>query len=175
MQHKVIAKTELEKVLTQASKKEMIDFLLAHPAYFEEAMGLALSDKQPFSWRAAWLLSDCIVPNDARVTSYLPLIVAILPTAKDAQFRELIKVLLEMRVPEELEGVLFSLCVEKWKDLSMAPAVRYNAFRMMLAIRNKYPELHHEIELLSSAEYLDSLSRGVKHSVQKMLQGIIST
>jgi hypothetical protein len=34
----------------------LISYLSAHPEYFEEAITLAISDKQPYSWRAAWLL-----------------------------------------------------------------------------------------------------------------------
>jgi len=43
----------LEKTLTSCYKEEMISFMNSHPEYFDEAVELAISDKQPYSWRAA--------------------------------------------------------------------------------------------------------------------------
>ena len=48
--------SQLEHTLMNSHKKELISFLNAHPEFFEEAVTLAIGDKQPYSWRAAWLL-----------------------------------------------------------------------------------------------------------------------
>ena len=50
----------LENKLMNAYKNEMISFLKSHPEYFEEAIQLAISDKQPYSWRVSFLLWDCM-------------------------------------------------------------------------------------------------------------------
>ena len=34
----------------------MIAYMETHPEAYEEAVQLAISDKQPYAWRAAWLL-----------------------------------------------------------------------------------------------------------------------
>lgn len=57
----------LENKLISTYKDEMILFLNNHPEYFNEAIQLAISDKQPFSWRAAFLLWSCIADNDKRI------------------------------------------------------------------------------------------------------------
>ena len=56
--------TALEKTLTSCYKHEMISFMENHPEAFDEAIQLTVSDKQPYSWRAAWLLLSCIEEND---------------------------------------------------------------------------------------------------------------
>jgi len=46
----------LEQKLLNSYKSEMISFMNAHPEYSEEAIELAVSNKQPYSWRAAYVL-----------------------------------------------------------------------------------------------------------------------
>ncbi len=60
-----------ENKLLNSYKDEMISFMHSHPEVFEEAIQLAISDKQPYSWRAAWLLWSCIEKNDKRIQSIL--------------------------------------------------------------------------------------------------------
>ena len=38
---------------------------------FEEIIKLAIVDKQPYSWRAAWLLWSCMDKNDQRIHKYI--------------------------------------------------------------------------------------------------------
>ena len=67
--------TELERVLISSYKDKMISFMDAHPEYFEEAIELAISDKQSYSWRAAWLLWSCMEENDSRIQGYIKKII----------------------------------------------------------------------------------------------------
>lgn len=46
----------LEHKLLNSYKRDLISFMISHPEYFDEAVELALSDKQPYSWRAAFVL-----------------------------------------------------------------------------------------------------------------------
>ena len=63
----------LEKILISSYKEEMITFLKTHPEYFDEAIRLAISDNQPFAWRSAFILFDCIDENDKRVKKQINL------------------------------------------------------------------------------------------------------
>jgi len=49
----------------------MISYLKSHPDDFEEIIKLAIVDKQPYSWRAAWLLWSCMDKNDQRIHKYI--------------------------------------------------------------------------------------------------------
>ena len=61
----------LEECLTNNYKEGMIAFLKANPECWEEAIELAITNKQPYSWRAAWLLWSCLEKNDKRIQPYI--------------------------------------------------------------------------------------------------------
>ncbi len=49
------------------------------------------------------------------------------------------------------------------------PSVRLNAFRLMVMIVKKYPDLLNEITFLTESQYTDTLSAGVKKYISKMI------
>jgi hypothetical protein len=159
----------LEKTLTSCYKNEMISFMNSHPECFEEAVELAVSDKQPYSWRAAWLLWSVIEENDKRIKKFIKRIVNAAKTKSDSHQRELLKILLMMELDEKYESVLFDLCMNIWVQISKAPAVRVNALKLIVKIANKHPELKKEISFLAQDHYLESLSPGARHSALKLL------
>ncbi len=161
--------TELQHILTSAYKDEMIAFLAAHPEYFDEAVKLAIADDQPYSWRAAWLLCDCMEENDLRVKKHIYKILRAIPDRADGHQRELLKILLRMELSETHEARLFDLCMSLWESLHKSPSVRYTAFRFIVNMARKYPELSNEITGLTQQWYLDTLSPGVKRSIARMV------
>ena len=165
--------TALEKTLTSCYKDEMISFMNAHPECFDEAVELAVSDRQPYSWRAAWLLWSCIEENDKRIKKHIKRIVKAAKTKSDSHQRELLKILLMMELDEKYEGVLFDICMNIWEQISKAPAVRVNALKLIVKIANKHPELKQEISFLAQDHYLDTLSPGAKHSVRKIMSEVL--
>lgn len=164
----------LENKLLASYKAEMISFMEDHPEYFDEAIELAIGDKQPYSWRAAWLLWSCMEENDKRIQKYVKRIVETLDTKDDGHQRELLKILLQMELKEEYEGKLFDLCMNIWEQIDKAPAVRVNAFKFIFKIAKKHCELTKEISFLAQDHYLESLSPGAKHSVLKLMRKITS-
>ena len=164
--------TALEHILTSAYKDEMISFMNSHPEYFEEAIKLAISDKQPYSWRAAWLLWSCMEENDERIQGYIKNIISTITAKEDGHQRELLKILLNMELNEEHEGYLFNECVSVWEKINKKPSVRFTAFKFIIKTAKKHPDLFNEIDFLIQDQYLDSLSPGVKRSVSKMVKEI---
>jgi hypothetical protein len=165
-------KTVLEDILTTQYKKEMISFLNSHPEYFDEAIELAMSEKQPYSWRAAWLLWSCIEENDHRIKVYVDKILNSLKTKQDGHQRELIKILSIMELNEEQEGHLFNLCMELWEKINKRPSVRYIAFKFIIKTALKHPDLCNEIRFLIQDHYMESLSPGIKRSITIMAKKI---
>ncbi len=163
--------TPLEHVLMAFNKKQMMAWLETHPESFTEAIHLAIADKQPCSWRAAWLLWGCMEDNDLRIRPFIPGITECLEIKRDGHQRELLKILYRMDLSEEQEGFLFDLCMNVWEKVGKAPSVRHNAFRMIVKIASKYPELSNEIALITQNHYLDTLSPGVRRAVMKMIGG----
>jgi hypothetical protein len=160
----------LERTLTSCYKDEMISFMNSHPECFEEAVELAVSNKQPYSWRAAWLLWSVIEENDKRIKKFIRRIVNAAKTKNDSHQRELLKILLMMELDKKYEGVLFNICMGIWEQISKAPSVRVNALKLIVKIANKHPELKQEIPFLAQDHYLESLSPGARHSVKKRLK-----
>lgn len=163
--------TPLEQLLMNSYKDEMISTMDSHPEYFEEAIELAISDKQPYSWRAAWLLWSCMEENDQRIQGYINKMINTLTTKNDGHQRELLKILLLMELNEEYEGFLFNVCVTIWEKINKEPSVRLTAFKVIVKIAKKHPDLSHEINYFTQNQYMDSLSPGVKRSISKMIKG----
>jgi len=160
----------LEQKLLTSYKEEMISFMDTHPEFFEEAIELAIEDKQPYSWRAAWLLWSCMEENDNRIQKYIKKIVDTLETKEDGHQRELIKILLKMELKEDYESILFDHCMDIWEQINKTPSVRVNALKFVIKIAKKHPELVKEITFLTEDHYLESLSPGAKNSVSKLMK-----
>ena len=163
--------TTLEYILTNSYKSEMISYMKSHPEDFEEALRLAITNKQPYSWRAAWLLWSCMEKNDERIVRYIEKIIDTLQTKCDEQVRELMIILQRMELKDHYEGKLFDICVDFWKT-GKQPSVRYNAFKLMVKILKKHPDLSKEIIFLTDSHYTDSLSDNLKKSISKMITGL---
>jgi len=165
--------TALEHILTSTYKVGMISYLKAHPEDFEEAIKLAISDKQPYAWRAAWLLWSCMEENDTRIRKYIKEIVNSVKQKKDGHQRELIKILLQMELNEKYEGLLFNICLDVWEQINKNPSVRFTAMKFIIMMSKKHPDLAKEITFLTQDQYLETLSPGVKRSISKMMKGLI--
>ncbi len=63
--------TALEHILISSYKADMISYMNAHPEDFEQVIELAVSDRQPYSKRAASLLWSCMEENDARIQKHI--------------------------------------------------------------------------------------------------------
>jgi hypothetical protein len=162
----------LENKLISCYKDEMISWLKSHPEHFDEAIKLAISDKQPFSWRSAWLLWSCMEENDKRIQKHIKAIVDSIKTKKDGHQRELIKILYKMDIKEKYEGILFDICMTIWEGIGKNPSVRITALKFILKMANKHPELLEEIVFLTQDHYLESLSPGVKRSIERMMKEV---
>ena len=162
--------TPLEDCLTHNYKDGMIAFLQSHPEYLGEAIELAKSNKQPYSWRAAWLLWSCLTKNDARIQPHIDEFIQAMEGKKDGHQREILKILLVMELNEKQKSVLLDFCIHEWKQVQKTPSIRYTAFRFMHLMAKKYHELSPEIKLYTQKLYLESLSPGVRKSICKMIE-----
>ncbi len=164
--------TELEHILISTYKDGMIAYMETHPEAFEEAIKLAVSEKQPFAWRAAWLLWSCMEENDQRVQKHVKEIVKSIKSKNDGHQRELLKILSLMDIDKKYEGILFNLCFELWEEINKTPSVRMTAFKFIIKLVKKHPDLSKEITFLLQDRYLETLSPGVRKSISKIMKGI---
>lgn len=147
----------------------MISYVNAHQDVFPELIKLAVSDKQPYSWRAAWLLWSCMDKNDIRIYSHIKEIIEVLPKRQDNQQRELLMVLQRMELNTDNEGRLFDICSKIWGKVTKNSSLRFHAFKTMIATSKKYPDLSNEIKLLTDDYYMDNLTDNLKKSIFKLM------
>ncbi len=147
----------------------MISHIAAHPENFTELIELTLSDKQPYSWRAAWLLWSCMEKNDQRLLCHIQQLISSIPYRKDEQQRELLIILQKMKLTEDAEGLLFDICISIWEAVHKKPSVRMNALKLILKIAKPYPEMLNEISYLTQEQYLEGLSSCARTAITKMV------
>lgn len=58
-----IEETTLEYTLKNSQKDDWNFYIRSHQEDFTELIKLSISNKQPYSWRASWLLSSCMKNN----------------------------------------------------------------------------------------------------------------
>jgi len=163
-------KTALEETLSNLNKDGMIAFLQSNPLVINEAIQLAITDKQPYSWRAAWLLKNYIENDDQRIQKFVNEIITAIDSKKDGHQRDLINILLLMNLDEEQESDLFNVCVNIWESIHKIPSVRYTAFKFISETGNKYPDLLNEISFYLQDHYIETLSPGIRNSLMKMIK-----
>jgi len=165
-------KPDLKEALANNLKKGMLEFMATYPDEFQHLLELALSKDKEYAWRAAWLLTKCMKKNDPRVAAYIDTMINQLDEVPDGLKRELMNVLLLVEMDEDQLGELYNKCVQAWEKTTSIPSVRVRAFQLMFKIAASYPELYHEIRLLTEEHYLASLSPGIRNTVVKLLQSI---
>ncbi len=162
----------LELVLAKYQKAAMLEYMAAHPEEFETALTIATGEETHANWRAAWLITNCMEDNDERIKPHLDKLVSAVSDKEDGHQRELLKILLRMELKEDHESFLFDHCVMLWESVKRTHSVRYIAFRMMVKVAEHYPELKREILELTQPQYVNSLSPGIRNSIQKMIRAL---
>ncbi|MBL1214993.1 MAG: hypothetical protein HND52_16645 [Ignavibacteriae bacterium] len=163
-------KESLNDILTRTLKKQvLVDYLTTYPNEFENAVTIAMGNDKPQSWRAAWLLFHCMKDNDSRIKKHLTKILKLLISFEDGHQREWLKIIERMKLTEDQTSRLFDACLTIWEEITKSPSVRSTAFRVLLNIAKKYPELKEEIDHLTQNHYTENLSPGIKNSLIKIL------
>lgn len=166
--------SELEVMFSdRISIEAMVKVVNASSENFNEAIQLACMNKEPQSWRAAWILGHCTIKNDVRVADHINTLIAAVDRKKDGHQRELIKLIIKNKLNEDQEGLLFDACMNIWEIPRKSSSVRYFAFQFIVSTAKKYPELKQEIDFLTQPEYLDSLSPGIRKGLENRIKEIL--
>ena len=158
----------LDDILTSRLSKADIIAFIAKPAQFELAITVALSDKSPQAWRAAWGLAHCTQLNDKRIQPHIKTMLKAITTKEDGHQRELIKILAKITLSEDFEGDFFNVCMTIWEARHKGSSVRVTAFKTIVATAKRHPELIQEIEFLTDDHFTETLSPGIRRSVLRM-------
>lgn len=166
--------TESDALLTdylkRMRKETMKPFVNEYPEILTTAVEFALTDRLPFSWRAAWLINNTMEYNDARILPKAGKIISYIPEAPDNQRRELLKILFHLQLTKNQKMKLFTVCGRLWKDIALESSVRGTALQMILSICGDFPALNTELELLLTEQYLSTLTPGIRKSLLNKLK-----
>jgi len=161
--------TMKERLQGRFRKEEMVCMLSQDPACFAETIEIALANHPLISWRAAWVLYHTMQDGDARLQPFIPMLIEAIKGKSDGHQREILRILEKFDIPEEHEGVLFDTCMNIWEQVGKIPSVRVFAFRIIFRIAKKYPELTNEIKYITQPHYTETLSPGIRNSVERMI------
>ncbi|MDR1859792.1 MAG: hypothetical protein LBR06_02570 [Bacteroidales bacterium] len=161
---------ELGQILLSGRKHDMIAYVHNNPGCINNIIMLALSDSASAAWRAAWLLESVMADNDRKVRPHVPRMIGMLPNVGESQKRLFLMILQRMEIDGVDESRLFDICTTIWEDLRSASGVRCYAFKILLKIARKYPDLINEIRLLTEQRYMETLSPGIRHSIRLAMQ-----
>lgn len=156
----------LEHILVTGRKADMVAYIENNPGSFEEALELAVTDRQPVCWRATWIIKNCMKKNDIRVQPYVGDFVNILANKNEGHQRELLKVLLKMELEDEYISFLYEFCVRAWKEPKNQSSLRHTSIGFILKYAKKNPDFAIGVSELADDIYLNSLSQGIRRSVQ---------
>jgi hypothetical protein len=160
----------LEFTLKNSQKKDCISYIESNQDDFPKLVKLSISDNQPYSWRASWLLSSCMKNNDHRVKKHIQKIIDILLDRQNNQQWSLLRVLQRMELESKHEGQLFDTCTKIWQNINNNPSLRFQAFKIIINISSKYPDFTREIKLLIDNYYTDNLSDILKKSIFRLIR-----
>ena len=124
------------------------------------------------SWKIAWQINHEIKTNDKRIIPYIDEIIKCIDLKKDGHQRELLKIVQKMELNEYQNGTLFKQCLIIWRNTSKIPSVRIKAFQILIKITIKYPELKKELIHYTSAEYTNTLGKGIRKSFENIMNNV---
>lgn len=161
-----------QALLAQHSKAlslEIRDYIFRQPGAMSELMDCFFSSNIRLCQRASWPLLFIGLDRPDLITPYLHRMVHGLPTAlHDAQVRNTIRILEEIPIPEDLEGLVYEHCFTFLADPHQAIAIRAFSMRVLERIASK----HHDLisELVSEIQFLlPHASSGLKNRGKKIV------
>ncbi|MCC5916802.1 MAG: hypothetical protein JJU02_05680 [Cryomorphaceae bacterium] len=160
---------QLHVIVKSANRDKFGAYLSEFPEKFNVVIDLALCEKTPYAWRCVWMLNHSLKNNNLRLKPFANKLIQSVSGKMDGHQRELLKLIGKIPLGENEEGRLFNTCLSIWEDVGKQPGVRFVAFKFMIKLGNKYPELLPEIMSLAQTQYMQSLSPGIRKSLQKMI------
>ena len=115
-------------------------------AKFETLLDLTLFDKDPLSWRAAWILDGSDEQHPGLASPYLSKIIQNLPQLESkGALRSLLRLLCRFEIQEEDQGLLIDLCFGYLVSEFYPVAVKVHAMQIVYNHALIYPELKEEL------------------------------
>jgi hypothetical protein len=113
---------------------------------FESLLHLALHEKDPLAWRAAWILDGSDEQCPGLAADFISTIVRALPEIKSrGTLRSLLRLLCRYDIGETEQGILIDLCFKYLVSELYPVAVKVHAMQLIYHHVLIYPELKDEL------------------------------
>ena len=135
----------------------------------EEQLIHALENNKE-SWKYAWQINHASKAELQKLQSHINKIIVSIEGKKDGHQRELIKVLLKLKLSDDQLSQLWDICLHIWLDMKKQSSVRISAFNILVNTAKKFKPLSEELLRLTEEKHVSSLSEGIKNSTYKNLK-----
>lgn len=123
-----------------------------------------------YAWRAAWVIHHFSNANPEYINKYAARYIEMLSkTDRDGHLREIISILINLKLTEEQESELFDICYELIQSNKRQSSVRAISFRFMMRLAGHYPELKEEIKIIFE-NIKDYISPGIRNGMELRLK-----
>jgi len=141
---------DFRSLLTDLPSGMERDLLVGEIVHSDEHAGtllrIALQEKDPLAWRAAWLLDCSDEKKPGLVQKHLSRIIGSLEGLQSrGTLRSLLRLLTRYRIPEKEQGLLIDLCFSYLVSELYPVAVKAHAMQIIYNHVLLYPELKNEL------------------------------
>jgi len=141
---------DLRSLLTDIPSGTGKDFLIGDinrsESNFTKLLWLALHEKDPLAWRAAWFLDGSDEKKPGMARKHISVIVKELPGLQSmGTIRSLLRMLTRQQIPENEQGLLIDLCFNYLVSERYPVAVKVHAMQVIFNHVLLYPELKNEL------------------------------
>jgi len=133
--------------LSSGTKKDLLmGEIIKSEVHFKSLLHLALHEKDPIAWRAAWVLDGSDELKSGLARKYISKIVEALPELESmGTLRSLLRMLTRYDIPENEQGLLIDLCFSYLVSELYPVAVKAHAMQIIYHHVLLYPELKNEL------------------------------
>jgi hypothetical protein len=148
----------------------MANEVCANPALLKLLVDIMLNEKQPTSWRAAWIIDHSAQIDKSIIAPYLPKFIKLLPNIRHHGVqRHLLRMIAYSGNTEIIDGNTVSLCFEWLQSELTSIASKAFCMDILTNVAKHYPELLPEYIIVLEELEING-SRGIKNKATKLLK-----
>ena len=150
---------ELEQMILEEHSKTQRDKIIAYigtdQKRFDELVNLFLHGEYRITQRAGWPLSYIGIEQPNMIKKHLPKIIENLrrPNLHNAIKRNTVRLLQEIDIPSNLQGIVMDLCFNFIESPTEAVAIKAFSLSILHNLSKKYPDIIPEIKLIVTARW----------------------
>ena len=155
---------------SSTEKDLLVEEVIQSQAHFNTLVDLALHEKDPVAWRAAWVLDGSDEKKHGLARKHISAIVSALPQLESkGTLRSLLRLLSRHRIPERDQGLLIDLCFSYLVSEQYPVAVKAHAMQIIYHHVLLYPELKKEL-ITVLRDQADNNSVGFKSRGNRLIK-----